>query len=294
MEANEVGREDLYRAAVGDQKADYYLPLFQKFDTPGASRISWNWPSVFVTFFWMIYRRMYGWAIAYYLLLPFVFLILASLLIAALGEVAGVLVYWILALAASFVAIPMYANALYHRSVNKRIEKLSVDAPSREAVVQRLIGQRSNMGVVVAVIAVGFIFIVGILAAIAIPAYQDYTIRSQVTEGLVLAAPVKEAVAIAYAESESWPADLMEAGLEGEEFRGTYVDSIEVRDGVVLIQYGDAAHASIAGGTLELRPASSSSGDVRWSCGYAETPIDAPATLTDIPAKYLPSSCRSP
>ena len=55
--------------------------------------------------------------------------------------------------------------------------------------------------------------IIGILAAIAIPAYQDYTIRSQVTEGLNLAGAVKAAVAETYADRGAWPADNLEAGI---------------------------------------------------------------------------------
>ena len=54
--------------------------------------------------------------------------------------------------------------------------------------------------------------IIGILAAIAIPAYQDYTIRSQVTEGLNLAAPAKASVAEVYANRGAFPADNTEAG----------------------------------------------------------------------------------
>ena len=54
----------LYRAAVGPSKADFYAPKFQRFDEPGASKVSWNWPAFFVSFIWFLYRRMYGyWAI---------------------------------------------------------------------------------------------------------------------------------------------------------------------------------------------------------------------------------------
>jgi hypothetical protein len=62
--------EGLYRAAVGEKKADFYVPKFVRFDRPGASRLSWNWPAFFVSFYWFLYRRMYAtWAI-YSLLIP--------------------------------------------------------------------------------------------------------------------------------------------------------------------------------------------------------------------------------
>ena len=60
MDSNSSQNEELYRAAVGESKAGYYVPLFYRFDQPGASRVSWNWPAFFVPFFWMLYRRMYG------------------------------------------------------------------------------------------------------------------------------------------------------------------------------------------------------------------------------------------
>jgi hypothetical protein len=50
MDSNPSQNEELYRAAVGEGKAGYYLPLFYRFDQPGASRVSWNWPAFFVPF----------------------------------------------------------------------------------------------------------------------------------------------------------------------------------------------------------------------------------------------------
>lgn len=52
MDAGERA-DDLYRAYVGEKKADYYAPLFERFDS-GGSTASWNWPSFFIAFFWML------------------------------------------------------------------------------------------------------------------------------------------------------------------------------------------------------------------------------------------------
>ena len=61
--------QGLYRAAVGPN-ADFYIPKFLRFDQPGAARTSWNWPAFFASFYWFLYRRMYGpWAI-FCLLIP--------------------------------------------------------------------------------------------------------------------------------------------------------------------------------------------------------------------------------
>ena len=288
MASNPSQNEELYRAAVGEKKAGYYVPLFYRFDQPGAARASWNWPAFFVTFFWMLYRRMYGLAIGYLLLLPIALAIVGMLLVLVLGPIGSAL-YSLLGIVTFFVLVPLFANAIYHWHIKRRLAALAVDAPSHEALVQRVIGQASTAGtaVIIAAVCVFGIFILGILAAIAIPAYQDYTIRTQVAEGLNLAVPVKESVAYAYASSSNWPADLQGAGLDAAP-DGKYVSGIEVSDGVILIRYGNSANSHIAQHTLSLHPVAATDGSVEWSCGYAAGSNAA----TDIAPKYLPSACR--
>jgi type IV pilus assembly protein PilA len=120
--------------------------------------------------------------------------------------------------------------------------------------------------------------IIGILAAIAIPAYQDYTIRSQVTEGLNLAGAVKASVAEFYAQNGTWPATLTELGLDIDNPpSGKYVSEVQVDAGTINITYSATApyqaNANIEGDVLSLRPtisgtdAATSNGDVVWNCG---------------------------
>jgi type IV pilus assembly protein PilA len=151
--------------------------------------------------------------------------------------------------------------------------------------------------------------IIGILAAIAIPAYQDYTIRSQVTEGLNLAGAVKASVAETYADRGTWPADNEEAGILLADNSGPatpsgkYVTAIEVDTGTINITYGGQANANIDGDILSLKPMVSENDDVIWLCGYNDgtnmvpAPLPAPtgdsaADATDIEQKYVPASCR--
>ena len=146
--------------------------------------------------------------------------------------------------------------------------------------------------------------IIGILAAIAIPAYQDYTIRSQVTEGLNLAAAAKTAVAETVANTGAWPALNVNAGLNpATEITGKYVTGVNVVAGGITITYGDQANAAIAGKTLGLRPGLSKNTDVVWVCGTKAAPagIDsfndsagtaAGAPVTNLLSKYMPSNCR--
>jgi type IV pilus assembly protein PilA len=145
--------------------------------------------------------------------------------------------------------------------------------------------------------------IIGILAAIAIPAYQDYTIRAQVTEGLNLASSVKAAVSESYADKGTWPADLAALGI-AEEPSGKYVEGITVDTGTINILYGVDANAdNLAGEILSLKPLVSTNGDVIWVCGDAAAPANAQEAATASAAstttfgtnskgKYLPSNCR--
>jgi type IV pilus assembly protein PilA len=146
--------------------------------------------------------------------------------------------------------------------------------------------------------------IIGILAAIAIPAYQDYTIRAQVTEGLNLAASAKAAVAETFAQKGAWPVANVNAGLSAAAaITGKYVTSVTVATGGITIAYGDQANATILGKTLGLRPGVSVNQDVVWVCGTALQPAglstfnDSAGTASGAPAtsllpKYVPSNCR--
>ena len=147
--------------------------------------------------------------------------------------------------------------------------------------------------------------IIGILAAIAIPAYQDYTIRSQVTEGLNLASSVKAAVAESYADRGVWPAALANLGITNAP-TGKYVSQVVVANGTINITYGiDANAANLAGEILSLKPMVSTNNDVIWVCGDAPAPStaaeatsgnsDASSTTfgANSKGKYLPSNCRA-
>lgn len=139
--------------------------------------------------------------------------------------------------------------------------------------------------------------IIGILAAIAIPAYLNYTVRAQVTEGLNLASSIKAGMVETFASRGEWPQSVAEIGLE-EPAYGHYVESADVVEGAILITYGGESNEQIQGGVLALVPGISDGGDVSWTCGKAmqdathEWQGEA-ATLTTIDAKFLPDACRA-
>ena len=95
--------------------------------------------------------------------------------------------------------------------------------------------------------------IIGILAAIAIPAYQDYTVRSQVTEGLNLASDLKAAVAETFAQTGSWPATNNAVGITATK-SGKYVSDVSISGGTIAITFGVTANANIDTKKLALTP----------------------------------------
>jgi len=140
--------------------------------------------------------------------------------------------------------------------------------------------------------------IIGILAAIAIPAYQDYLIRSQVTEGLNMAAAAKAGVSEYYATKGVFPTSNTQAGMgSATTIQGKYVRSVTIKGGGITVKFnGSAVNAALKSETLGLQPGASSNGDVIWRCGTSTTPgnwsVTGSAASTSIPGKYLPSSCR--
>ena len=128
--------------------------------------------------------------------------------------------------------------------------------------------------------------IIGILAAIAIPAYQDYTIRAQVSEGLNLSGGAKAAVTEYFQDRGTMPTTNLIAGLaDATDIQGKYVDEVEVTNGVIAVQYGNSAHALIQTKHLELSPNTTSPGSVQWDCASAAGP--------EIENKHLPAACRT-
>jgi type IV pilus assembly protein PilA len=150
--------------------------------------------------------------------------------------------------------------------------------------------------------------IIGILAAIAIPAYQDYTIRAKVTEGLNLADSAKTAVAESFQSAGLVPGlSAAAASWNGSFVASKYVTSVSIAaaTGAITIQYSTANIAQLTGANqLVLTPniqgallTATASGNIDWACTSA-TGITATnqglktAGGGSVPAKYVPSNCK--
>ncbi|MGH8224357.1 MAG: pilin [Woeseiaceae bacterium] len=143
--------------------------------------------------------------------------------------------------------------------------------------------------------------IIGILASLAISAYQTYTVRAQVSEGLSFAAGAKVPIVDAYSNAGVAPADRTAAGMTvlATDTRGSYVSQVEIKDGRIDVTFGGPlAHQAIVGQTLSLTPLETDGNTIIWQCGYAAPPPGdplqngAPHIPPTIDQRYLPTSCR--
>ncbi|ENT0592579.1 prepilin-type N-terminal cleavage/methylation domain-containing protein [Neisseria gonorrhoeae] len=146
------------------------------------------------------------------------------------------------------------------------------------------------------------IAIVGILAAVALPAYQDYTARAQVSEAILLAEGQKSAVTEYYLNHGIWPENNSAAGVaSASKIIGKYVKQVEVKNGVVTATMASTGvNKEIQGKKLSLW-ARREDGSVKWFCGQPVTRNDAAdnddvakddAAGNAIETKHLPSTCR--
>ena len=126
--------------------------------------------------------------------------------------------------------------------------------------------------------------IIGIVASIAIPAYTNYVIRSQVAEGINMSTAAKIAAAEYFQTHGVFASSNGSAGLSAPaDIRGPYVSQVEiVAGGAIEVSYGNTAHPNLFGAVLSMTPDSTNAGSVRWVCNGNAA----------LPNKYLPSACR--
>jgi type IV pilus assembly protein PilA len=125
--------------------------------------------------------------------------------------------------------------------------------------------------------------IIAILAAIALPAYQDYTIRSQVSEGVTLADGARVAVWDFVSNHGTFPTNNISVGLASPaSITGKYVTSVDVTGGVVAAEFGNNANTAISAKLISLSPVMpSGAGSIVWKC-----------SSPTINGRYLPTVCR--
>lgn len=272
-----LSRETLLLAAIGANPRSY-LESFLAREQGAKGSIGWHWPAFFATFCWMLYRKMYGLAFGYLALAFLLAWIVAPMLLSlagSLGAVLAVLIY-----ASLFVLPALYAGALYHRQCRRTIafaQRFQPDPQRQLEQIQRH-GGTSAAGYVVPVVLAGCsVPLIGILAAIAIPAYQDYSHRAHLSALHQQARSAGRAVSDYYRTHDRLPATLEAAGFTPEPMaKGEFQFA---NDGIISVY---PSLSALKGKRLELRPSLDADGEILWTC-----------SSPDIADKQLPHDCRS-
>lgn len=141
--------------------------------------------------------------------------------------------------------------------------------------------------------------IIGIMATLAVPSYQDRIIRTQVKEALGLASFAQEGVQAFQRVHRKLPTNNAEVGLPpADKIVGNYVTGVRVEAGATHLSFGNNANRNLAGKTLTLRPAvvkDHPQVPIAWVCGQAGVPAQMHAqgeNRTDLPLEFLPIDCR--
>jgi hypothetical protein len=274
-----VTQKSMYEAFIGPEKSGYYVPLFERFDA-GGSKISWNWPAAFITQWWMLYRGMFLWGFLGYPLLSGLGFMLLGMLIGLSGAepMMSIGAIYLIGIPTAFVLTGLYSNKIYHGHVSKLIDKSGKLGLSDQLRREWLIRKGSTSYIWIIFIFVG-IAVIGILAAIAIPAYQDYVTRAKVAQGLQEVEPLKIAYADYINQKQALPSSLADLGMQdGANMHSKMISSISVGPEHELRITFDLPGRY--GKTLLLLP-NQQGARLLWQC-----------RVDDLPNRYAPPKCR--
>lgn len=276
--------ELLWKAAVG-RRSDYYLPRFAKYERQKRSFPSWHWPALFIAFWWALYRKAWGGAVLFFflpILIGLLFAIGASLLPPEYSIAANV-AHW-MGILAAYVLPAMLANGVYYRRVKAWVHEARSRYPDSATQVAYLTGKGGTSGgvAVVAASALVAVPLIGIVAAIALPAYQDYVVRTKVATVMAAVEPLKQQIESHVSENNSLPREI-DLGT----FRGTqgakYIDDIRFDNatGTITIVFG-VIDSRLNGKSIEWVPSEAPGQPTNWVC----------RTVDRVPAQLLPAVCR--
>jgi hypothetical protein len=272
--------EEAWRAAIGPTNSDYYLGRFAARHASGKAA-RWHWPAFFITFYWLLYRKLWGWA-ALYFVLPYVVLLVVGGVAAAVGAsgAGSVGVLWLLTIVACFIVPPLVANQIYFARCRTLIERQQSSARSREHFLAQVEARGGTSHVVAIVVGVFVVIaLIGILAAIALPAYSDYTRRAKVAEAIAVGRQVAVQVGEHYQRTGALPAGLDQ--LPQQPAANPHVSTLRLDPASGVIEIGVRFGGAAKGGSVYLVPSKETDGRLSWGC-------KAPAEMQ----RSVPAACR--
>lgn len=282
VQVEAAGFDDAYyRAVLGDKNQDYYLDHFARFDDENKISPTWNWSAFSVTLFWLLYRKMWRGA-GIYFALPLALQIVFFLMGLVLGGFAGFVVTLVsfAYLLAIFVVVPAYANGFYYLHCKQMIEAVCSTTPDKQAQLDALSATGgSNHKVLVVGVALSVMVFLGVMTAIAIPAYQDRVARSRLVLAHAVGISATQYVDGYYTQYSSIPRNL-----DAANFMMTlppFVKAVTVDNQTNTITITMSGGSAIEGKSFKF--VTMPGGDhLSWRC-----------LSNEIADRYLPPECRS-
>lgn len=271
--------EDAWRAAIGPNNTDYYLSRFESlFNGEGGGR--WHWPAFFMTFWWLLYRKLWGWALLYFLA-PWIVLLPIGLAAGAMGPAGAAFVgaTWLLFVGATWFMPPLVANRLYYARCRHLISRQRSTARSREQFLAQ-VEARGGTSMIAAIVLGIFmvIAVIGMLAAVAIPAYNDYVKRAKVAEALGTGRQVAQVLGDYYKRTGNLPAQLEQLPTAVPQHRLIRAMQIDASTGELEV---DIALGGRDGGKFYFVPGRAEGGALSWTCRPSPEAV-----------RFAPSTCR--
>ncbi len=265
--------EDAWGAVIGNSNAHYYLTRFERLSRGESA--PWHWPAMLVTWYWLLYRKMWVGALIYFFAPWIVLMIVAAVLPSAAGPLT--LLWWL-----ALIIVPgVLGNGWYYRHCMNKIQAVRSRGGSKEQMVARLESAGGTSNIVVMIVAIfGIVAGIGILAAIALPAYQTYTFKAKVSEAVLVGAEVAASVGKQYEQTGALPSSSDVDGMvAGTSHHSKFVRSIDMDGSSGVLTVKVEASPSI-GGSILLVPNADSNHRLTWTC-----------TTEDL-KRYVPASCR--
>ena len=262
--ADHSGHSD-YATLIGERNTGYYLGHFERFDQGGKITLTWNWPAFIFSFFWLVYRGMYGYAWLYFIL--------------------AILLYYIssyLYVIVAFIAFPLFANAIYYRFLKNRLEKIRRSIPSGNTVADKISSlSRVSMAGRALHCALGLLVFLLILAVI-LPGYTPYMIwsyKKNLNEGYAVGYTAALAVTGYYNKNHVMPSSLEEAGVTSRPAASPVKEIFLNRETGAIHVVMTSIPQTLEGNAMLFTPVITKD-TVLWKC-----------SSQGISLEYLPESC---
>jgi Tfp pilus assembly major pilin PilA len=269
--------DEAWAAVIGNSNTHHYLTRFDRLAKGEGG--GWHWPALLVTWYWMLYRKMWVPALLYFFA-PWLGLIVIAVAAAAVPALALPL-YAAQWLAVMFMP-PLLANKWYYKHCDNKIRDVRARGGSKDQMLARLEAAGGTSNILVIVLAVfGLVAAIGILAAVALPAYQSYTVKAKVADAMLVGGEVATAVGKQYEQTGQLPgqSDVDNFVLQATH-HSKYVTGVDLdaTDATLTVH----VKAPPVEGSYQLVAASDNNHHLSWSC-----------RSTDKLSRYLPAICRS-